>query len=66
LGAPFFGLRGGIRAVFGIADPVVEDLPWQTAEPVGGRPNGPLAAEAGNQLSEHELKKGEPFVLTAA
>ena len=56
LRAQLLCLRGRFGTLFYVADPVVEDLPDQPAEPVGNRPFGPFVAESRHQPPEHVLK----------
>ena len=56
LRAQLLCLRGRFGALLDVADPIVEDLPDQPAEPVGNRLYRTFVAESRHQPPEHVLK----------
>jgi hypothetical protein len=55
-------LRGCFHSLLDVADAVMENLPNQSAQPVGNRPEGSFVAGAGFGLVEHALEMTPLFL----
>ena len=56
LGSSFFGLRCGFRTLFYVGDAVVKNLPGDSTEAMGHRPDRPFVAQFGQQPAKYILE----------